>query len=434
MSRHLIATLILWAASLPALAAIDIQHWSTPNGARVLLVETHNLPMLDVQVDFAAGASRDPAGRNGVAALTHALLDAGSGSGREARDENALADLLADAGAILGGGIDDDRASIGLRVLSDPRQRAPALAVLRDILTRPAFPPAVLARERMRSIASLREARTQPDALLGEALAAAVYGEHPYGRSSSEASLRRIRRADLAEFHRRYYTARNALVTIVGDIDRASAEALATELLGGLPAGQEAPPLAAPAPPRGGLRKIPFAAEQAHIGIGSSAPARQTGDLIALQVGNHILGGGGFSSRLMKELRDARGLAYNVSSGFDAMTAGGDFEIRLETRADQAEAAIGVVRHTLEAFLRDGPDPAELAAAKASLIKSFALSLDSNAKLLAQVSEIGFHRRPLDSLATYPARIEAVTLEQLRAAFARHLKPDELVTVVVGGR
>ncbi len=433
MKRPL-ALFLLAVIAMPALAIPEVQRWTTPDGARAQFIENHDLPMLDIQIDFSAGAAWDPPGKSGVAALTNALLDAGAGQGRARLDENALADRLADVGAHLGGGLDDDRASLSLRVLSAPAEREPAIALMSLILSRPEFPASILNRERQRAIADLRESRSTPGGRLSERFAPAVYGEHPYGRVSSEASLARISRRDLLDFHQRHYTRANALITLVGDISRADAEGLVTALLAGLPAGQAVRPLPLPALPAGQTIRLAMDSSQAHIAIGMPAVARDDPDLLALSVGNHVLGGGGFNARLMKEIRDARGLAYGVSSGFDAMASGGLFAIQLETRAEQADEAVRVVRDTLERFLREGPDEAELDAAKTSLINSLALGLDSNAKLLGQFASLGFYRRPPDSLASYATRVRAITLEQVRAAFARHVQPEHLVTVIVGGK
>ncbi|MEN3110373.1 pitrilysin family protein [Uliginosibacterium paludis] len=433
MTRPLAAFLLALLVA-PAAAAPEVQRWTRPEGTRIQLAENHELPMLDVRIDFAAGAAWDPPGKSGVAALTNALLDAGAGQGGEQLDEHALADRLADIAAQLGGGIDDDRASLSLRVLSTPAERDRAVALMSLVLARPTFPASVLNRERQRSIAALRESRSTPGGRLAEAFAPAVYGDHAYGRVSNEASLARISRRDLLDFHQRYYTRANALITLVGDIRRSEAEALVSTLLAGLPRGSTPTALPRPNPSAGRMLRLAMDSSQAHIALGLPAVPRDDPDLLALSVGNHVLGGGGFNSRLMKEIRDARGLAYGVSSGFDAQAFGGVFAIQLETRATQADEAVKVVRETLARFLREGPDEAELEAARTNLINSLALSLDSNAKLLGELADLGFYRRPADSLETYPARVRAVTLEQVRAAFARHVNPEQLVTVIVGGR
>ena len=432
--KTLFACLALTLGSLAAHAGVPIQSWTTPQGSRVLLVENHNLPMLDVQVDFAAGSARDPRGQPGVAAMAHGLLDAGIGKGKTALDENAIADRFADVGTQLSGSLDSDRASLSLRVLSHPAERDAALALLRQILAQPQYPQAILNRERARAIAGLREAQTQPAAILGKRFAQSAYGSHPYGRVAEEADLKRLSRQALIDFHRTHYTASGAVITLVGDLSRADAERIASALVADLPVGSEPAALPEAVAPQSRVERIPHPASQAHIAIGMPSLKRGDPDTMALVVGNYTLGGGGFNSRLMQEIRDKRGLAYGAYSYFAPAAAAGVFQIGLETKAEQADEAVKVVQETLGKFLAEGPTEAELAAAKANIINGFALRLDSNAKLLGQVADLGFYNRPLDSLDTYIARVQAVTLEDIRAAFARHVKPESLVTVIVGGK
>ncbi len=432
--KHCLLGLCLAFGAIVAQAGVPIQHWNTPNGTRVLLVENHDIPMLDVQVDFAAGVARDPAGQTGVAEMTLSLLDAGVGSGKLALDENAIADRFADVGAQTSGGVDPDRASVSLRVLSSPAERDAALGMLRQILAHPQFPQAVLERERQRSLAGLREALTQPATILDHQITRYAYGQHPYGRITSEADLKRITRQMLVDFHRAHYTARAAQITLVGDLTRAQAETVARDLVTDLPAGTAPAALPDVAPPQGRSVSIAHPSAQAHIAIGMPSLKRGDPDTMALVVGNYTLGGGGFNSRLMKEIRDARGLAYGASSYFAPAASQGWFQIGLETKADQAAEAVKVAQETLARFLREGPTEEELAAAKANLINGFALRVDDNRKILAQIAVLGFYGMPLDSLDTYAARAQAVTLEQVRAAFAHHVKPENLITVVVGGK
>lgn len=428
ISRQFVALLLCLLATA-ANAGVPIQHWVTARGARVYFVENHNLPMLDVQVDFDAGTARDPAKKAGLAAMTHGLLDAGTAD----LDENAISDRLADLGAELGGHADADRASFGLRVLSATGERDAALALLRDIITRPAFPAAVVERERERSLAGLREAMTQPAAILGKRFAALIYGEHPYGQSPTEASLKQISRADLVDFHRNHYVAKAAAVTLVGDISRVEAERIARSLTDPLPQGTRPARIADPALPLAYTERIPHSAAQAHVAIGMPALKLGDPDYFPLIVGNYILGGGGFVSRLTKEVRDARGLSYSVYSYFSPQPALGAFCIGLQTKADQADAAIDVVRTTLGDFLVNAPTAEELQAAKDNLINGFALRLGSNRKLLGQVATIGFFGLPLDYLDHYQEKVSAVSLEQIREAFQRKIHPEALITVVVGG-
>ncbi|WP_428826673.1 M16 family metallopeptidase [Azonexus sp. IMCC34842] len=410
-----------------ALAGVKIEHWVAPSGARVYFVESRVLPMLDVQVDFAAGSVFDPAGKSGLAAMTRGTLDLGAGS----RDESAIAEQLADIGANLGGGADTDRASVALRTLSAAEQREPALAILRSVLHQPRFDAAIFEREKARTIASLKEAMTRPDSIAGKAFWGALYPTHPYGQQATPESVAGLSRDDLAAFHARYYTAANASITLVGDISRREAERIAEALTASLPKGEAAALPAAPQPAKGSLIKLAHPASQAHVYIGLPAIERGNADFFPLLVGNYTLGGGGFVSRLMKEVRDKRGYAYSVYSYFAPLRQAGPFQIGLQTKRSQAGEAIKVARDVLDGFLKDGPSEEELLAAKANLTGSFPLRLDSNKKLLENAANIGFYGLPLDYLDSYQAKVQAVTADEIKQAFARHVRPDNLITVTV---
>ncbi len=422
--------LLCFAAALlgtSAQAGVTIDHWVSPSGARVYFVETHALPMLDVQVDFAAGSARDPEGKSGLASFTHGLLDGGAGD----LDETAIANRLADLGANLGGGADQDRASLSLRTLSAPATRDGALEILRLVLQQPRFPEDVLQRERGRAVVGLREALTKPEVLASRAFWQNLYPNHPYGRLSSPESLESLSRADVTAFWQAHYNAAKASVTLVGDLSKAEAAAIAERLTAGLPAGGPATPLPAAALPDARTVTVAHPASQSHLLLGLPAIPRGHPDFFALQVGNYVLGGGGFVSRLLKEVRDARGYAYSTYSYFAPMLAQGPFQIGLQTKRAQAGDALKVVNEVLADFLAKGVTPAELQAAKANIVGGFPLRLDSNRKLLDNVAVIGFFGLPLDYLDTYADKVEKVTAADIKAAFVRHVQPAHLVTVKV---
>ena len=412
-------------------AAPKIEHWLAPSGARVFFVENHDLPMLDVQIDFDAGSVRDPEAKPGVASLTSGLLDLGV----QGMDETQIANRLADLGAMLSGGADIDRASLRLRTLSADDNRLPALALMRSVLVSPQFPVEVFEREKARTIAALKEASIRPENIASKAFWNLMYPEHPYGRDISPESVASIARDDLADFHRLHYTAKRASVTVVGDVSREQAEILVQELTADLTSGEAveasvplATPLTGPVE-----RRIAHQATQAHVLIGLPALKRGDPDFFPLVVGNYTLGGGGFVSRLMKEVREKRGLAYSVSSHFMPLSLQGPFQISLQTKKEQANEALGVAREVLQRFITSGPSEAELRAAKQNLVGSFPLRLDSNGKILDNVALIGFHGLPLDYLDRYAENVEKVTVAEIKAAFARHVSPGRMVTVVVGG-
>lgn len=412
-----------------AKAGVDIQHWVSPSGAKVYLVESHALPMLDVQVDFAAGNATDPPDKAGLAGLTRGVLDGGAGDMNEA----AISDRLADLGARLGGGSDYDRGNVSLRTLSSPAERDGAVALLRELLARPTFPEAVVERERARTVAGLKEAETRPDSIGGRRFANAMYGSHPYGNVATADSVARITREDLVTFHRAHFLANQAVVTMVGDVSRSEAERIAEALTADLPKGERAPVTPAPVLPADQVIRVPHPSAQAHIFIGMPVLSRDDPDYFPLLVGNYVLGGGGFVSRLTHEVREKRGLAYSAFSYLVPAKVAGPFQIGLQTKGSQTDQALKVVDETLQRFLKDGPTPKEMEAARSNLVNGFGLRLDSNRKILDYVAVIGFYGLPLDWLDAYPKAVAKVTPEQARDAFRRRVLPEHLVTVVVGG-
>ncbi len=410
-------------------AGVSIENWVAPSGARVFFVENHALPILDVQVDFAAGTAYDPQGKAGLASLTQSLIDMGV----QGLDETQISNQLADLGALLSGGVDRDRASVSLRTLSAEDKRSKALDILRAVLSRPQYPAEVLAREKARTIAALKEALTRPDAIASKAFWAAMYPAHPYGHYATPASVAALQRADLVTFYQNYFTAKRAVVTIVGDLSRVQAEALAQQLTSALPSAGSAAVIDAPSLPAAGEQRIAHPAAQSHLLIGLPAIKRGDPDYFPLLVGNYSLGGGGFVSRLMKEVREKRGYAYSVYSYFFPLGQTGPFQIGLQTKKSQVNDAMKVTRDVLAHFLAEGPSEAELLAAKQNLVGSFPLRLDSNRKILENVAALGFYGLPLDYLDRYTENVEKVTVAAIKSAFARHVKLENMVTVVVAG-
>ncbi|OEZ31083.1 M16 family metallopeptidase [Variovorax boronicumulans] len=424
-----------------AQAALPIQHWTLANGAKVYLVSTNALPIVDVQIDFDAGSRRDPAAQAGLASTSAAMVEKGVRAGRNgepALDQNALGEAWADLGASFDVSAGTDRTSYTLRTLSDPALLTKAVALAAREIGEPSFPDEIWPRERERINAAIKEANTKPATVVGRAFAQAVYGTHPYGQEVTEATLARIDTAAMRQRYEQLILPCRAKLSIVGAVTRAEAEALATTLLSRLPSPAACAPLPAIAPvvaltaPKD--ERIAFDSAQAHVFIGQPGYPRQDPDHFALTLGNYVLGGGGFVSRLTEEVREKRGLAYSVYSGFAPGLDAGAFRIGFQTRPDQAEAATKVSRDVLAKFVAEGPTEKELKAAKDNLIGGFPLLLDSNRKLIGNVANIAWYDLPLDYLDTWTARMNAVTAADIQAAFARKLQPQRMVTVVVGGK
>lgn len=431
-----------------AWAGIPIEHWTQPSGVQVYLAQSPGIPMVDVQIDFDAGSRRDPPAQAGLAGVTASmtakgvLASAGPGAVQPALDENALSEAWADLGASFGASASLDRMSFSLRSLTYPDLLPKAVQLAARQLGQPAFPATVWARERQSLNASLKESNTRPATLAARAFNTAVYGAHPYGYEMTEATLSSISVADMAATYRKLVVPCRAKVTLVGAVNRAQADELVTQLFARLPgAAQTTTPAACPAlPPVAEVaplsqpveQRIAFESAQAHVLIGQPGFKRTDPDFFAFTVGNYILGGGGFVSRLTNEVREKRGLSYSVYSYFSPGLHAGAFTLGLQTRPDQAEQAVKVSRDVVAEFVAKGPTPAELQAAKDNLIGGFALLVDSNRKLLGNVANIAWNNLALDYLDTWTQRIDKVTVQDIQAAFARVLQPQSMVTVVLG--
>jgi zinc protease len=231
-----------------------------------------------------------------------------------------------------------------------------------------------------------------------------------------------------------------AKVTLVGALDKAQADALVKRLLAKIPATPAAQCAALPAVPavqplaKAEEIRIPFDSAQAQVLIGQPGIRRADPDFLAVMLGNQILGGGGFASRLMEEVREKRGLVYGVYSTFNPGLDAGAFQIGLQTRPDQAAEALKVTREVLRQYIAEGPSDKELRDAKDNLIGGFALRVDSNAKLLGNVTNIAWNGLPLDYLDHWTDRVEALSKDDVRQAMARMVQPDKQVTLVLGAK
>lgn len=447
MKRRVMKKMVwVWLSLLAALMgagaarAQAIEHWTLANGARVWLIESRNLPMVDLNIAFDAGSRRDPSNQAGLAAVTLNLMSKGVAAhlGRPALDENQLAEAWADLGAMFNDSLLPDRISFNLRTLSYPDILPQAVALAAQQLAAPAFAAPLWQRERERLVAALKESRNRPGVVASRNFARAVYRDHPYGREWDEQSLGAIQVGDLRAWHGRYLHACRAKVTLVGALNRAQADALVQQLLQGLPTGGACAPL--PTVPEvapltsANEQKQSFDSAQAHVYLGQPGFRREDPDFFALLVGNHILGGGGFTSRLSREVREQRGLSYSVYSYFQPGLHAGAFVVNLQTRPDQAAQALQVARDVVRGFVAAGPSEAELQAARDNLINGFALRTDSNRKLLDNLALLAAYDLPLDYWQQWTGRVAAVTAQQVKAAFARVVQPERLVSVVVGGQ
>ena len=419
---------------------MPIEKLDSYKGAKAYLVQTKALPMVDIEVSIDAGDRYDPAGKSGLADMVAGLMNYGVKSGKGVLNEAQIADEIADLGANIGLSVSGERAILRIRSLSrkDLRDRAVQLAAA--MLSAPTYDSKIVEREKQRAITSLLEAETKPEFVLERRFKKSVYGNYPLADSPTVKSVAAVSVNDLVQFHKQFYRGDRMIVSIVGDIDRAQAEEIVKALLKQIPASGQ--PIAklpelerSPVEPLAQREiQIPFDSQQAHIAMGMTAVARNNPDYFPLLVGNYVLGGGGFVSRLMAEVREKRGLAYSVFSYFIPGKENGIFQAGLQTKSDQAALALEVMSSTTAQFIADGPTPSELVAAKANLVNGYPLRIDNNRKLLDNLSSIAWNGLPLDTMDVWTKQVEAVTLEQVKTAFQKYLAMDRMKIIVLGAK
>ncbi len=425
--RLLVLWLLLFSGHLWAGPAI--QSWTTEKGARVLFVPAPELPMVDVRVVFDGGSARGAI--PGVASLTSALLEEGAGEW----NADEIAERLDSVGANMSVSSQRDMAWLSVRTLTEKKALTVTMDTVAQVLGAPRFDAADFERNRKAMLVSLNHDEQSPGTVAQKTFMHTLFGEHPYAAEveGTEASLARITREDVIAHYKKYYVAKNAVIAIVGAVERAEAERLAELVTSGMQAGERAPAL----PPVSDLQaartlNLQFPSSQSHILMGQPGMHRGDPDYFILYVGNHILGGSGLVSQLSEEVREKRGLSYSVYSYFSPMRRNGPFLIGAQTQNAKAGEALQVIKQTLARFIEQGPSEDELKAAKQNITGGFPLRIASNSKILEYIAMLGFYDLPLDYLDTFVDKVNSVTREQIREAFQRRIKPDQLLTVVVG--
>jgi len=417
-------------------ASPDIQHWQTKNGSDVYFVPSNDIPMVDVRIVFDAGSARDAEmGKDlsGTALMTNGLLSEGAAGD----DAQVLAEKFEAVGASFGNGSLKDMAWLSVRSLRDDKYLQPALINLKNILTLPTFSKSSFSREIERLKISVKAGKQSPSTIGSLRFYSELYGDHPYALPSdgTEASLKKLKLNHLKDFYKKYYVAKNAVISIVGQLTKAEAEKIATDLVAGLPSGQHAKKLPAVKPlTESKTIHIDFPSRQSSVLMGQIGMARGDADYHALYLGNHAFGGSGFGSRLMQEVREERGLAYSVYSYFSPMRAQGPFMIGLKTRNDQLDEAMGIVHAELNKYVSQGPEVDELGDSLKNITGGFPLRIDSNKKIVEYLSVIGFYNLPLDYLDTFVGRVNLQDKKKVDDALRRRIHPDKMLTVIVGAK
>ncbi|MDX1572847.1 MAG: pitrilysin family protein [Methylophaga sp.] len=432
MPAKLIGFFALLLVAFSSFATPAIDHWQTEQGTRVYFVDAPQLPMVDIRLIFDAGGARD-GDLPGTALLTNAMLKEGTAQS----DTNEIAAAFDDVGANFGNESERDMAVLSLRTLVEKNAMDQAVDMFVELSSQPAFPKDSFERLKNQLKTSLQAQKQSPEAIAERNFYQALYGEHPYAQmpSGNEESLEKITTADLAAFFEQYYVAQNAVLVIVGDLRQAEAKVLANKISAALRSGKAAAPLPAVDDlETSSEQHIAFPSTQSHLLVGQPGITRTDPDYFELYVGNHVLGGGGLVSIINDEIREKRGLSYSAYSYFRPMREAGPYQLGLQTRNEQAEEALKVLRHTLRNFVKNGPSDEQLEAAKQNITGGFALRLDSNSKIADYLGVIGFYHLPLDYLDNFKQRVNAVTKAQIKDAYQRRVDPDTMATVIVGGK
>jgi len=417
-------------------ASPDIQHWQTKNGSDVYFVPSNDIPMVDVRIVFDAGSARDAEmGKDlsGTALMTNGLLSEGAAGD----DAQVLAEKFEAVGASFGNGSLKDMAWLSVRSLREDKYLQPALINLKNILSLPTFSKASFSRELERLKISVKAGKQSPSTIASLRFYSELYGDHPYALPSegTEESLKKLKLSHLKEFYKKYYVAKNAVISIVGQLTKAEAEKIATDLVADLPSGIKAKKLPAVKPlTESKTIHIDFPSRQSSVMMGQVGMARGDADYYALYLANHAFGGSGFGSRLMQEVREDRGLAYSVYSYFSPMHVQGPFMIGLKTRNDQLDEAMGIVHAELKKYITQGPDSDELADSLKNITGGFPLRIDSNKKIVEYLSVIGFYDLPLDYLDTFVSSVNLQNKKKVDDALQRRIHPDKMLTVIVGAK
>ena len=423
------ALALLLSVALPLTAeAITVKAVQSPQGVDTWLSEEHSLPMIAVNISFPAGSAYDPTDKPGLAAFTTSLLDEGAGDLPAAAFKQAL-----EARAIrLGASADRDFITVSMTTLKENADEAFRLLAL--VLQQPRFDAEAVERMRVAILAGLRQEDEQPGTVASKAWFATYFGTHPYARSDSGTpeGVQATTIADIKNFAANHLVRDRVKMAVSGDITEAQLRGYLQQLFTALPA-KPVPVVPRPAEVgKPGTNTVPRN-EPAPVAVfGFAGPMRLEADFIPTFVANYILGGGGFSSRLMEEVRDKRGLTYGISTHIADFRSSSLIMGSVQSDKTRILTALDVTKSELARFARDGATEKELTDAKTYLTGSYPLGLDSNAKISRTLN--GYQRQGLspDYVEKRNAMIQAVSLAQVNAMAKKWYDPTKLVVVIAG--
>lgn len=430
MKRLFVIALLFSCAAATEANTFKTKKWETSHGAKVVFYQAKEVPMLDINVAFAAGSAYDDK-QFGLASLTASMLDQGSGR----FDASQIAETIADTGAQYNYETSRDMAVFRLKTLTSEAALKQSVDAFSLIINKPAFRQEAFNRQKNQLLMTIAQMQESPDDVANMAFFKQLYKNHPYAHpvNGTMETVRMLNAWQVRNFYKRYYAGANAVIVLVGAIDEEKAHQITEQLTEFLPKGEHAPSIPkAEALAAAEKVNIVFPSSQTMLRLGQVGISHASPNYFPLMVGNYILGGGALVSRLSTEVREKRGLTYGIYSQFVPMPGEGPFIISLATQNNQANTALQITRETLDNFLKMGPSEDELTAAKQYLAGNFPLSLASNNSIAGMLLRIAFYNLPDDYLDTYVARIEAVSVEDIKKAFDEAVKPAQMLLVTVG--
>lgn len=423
-----VLTFVLLMAALPARADIDVREITTPGGLNAWLVEDHSIPFVALELRFRGGGSLDPEGKRGVTNLMVGLLEEGAAE----MDAQGFARASESLAANFRYSVNDDRVSVSARFLTENRDQA--VDLLRASLLEPRFDPDAIERVRAQILSVINSSQTDPRDIVGQAFDSLVFGDHPYGSSldGTVESVNALTRDDIVAAYQGALARDRIYVSAVGDITEAELAALLDHLLGNLP--ETGPPLPGAADPNlpGGVKVTDFATPQSIVAFAQPGIDRDHPDFFAAYILNHILGGGGFESRLMTEVREKRGLTYGVYSYLADKDAAQLWMGSVASANDRVAEAISVIRDEWARMHTDGVTPEELENAKTYLTGAYPLQFEGNGPIADIAVGMQMEGLPTDYITTRNDKVNAVTLEDINRVARDLLDPEALTFVVVG--
>jgi len=402
------------------------------NGMILLLSEKHDIPMVTMNMAIKAGSMVEPADKPGLASITASLLTQGTAK----RTANQISREIDFVGGSLSASGGDDFASVSLRVLK--KDLRTGLDLLSDVLLNPVFDQKEIDRTVKETLAEIQRQKEEPDSIAGDAFAKMVFGDHPYGKTNDEvaAYLPKLVRHEVIDFHAIRYSPNDTIIAVVGDVSEQEIKQLLKEYFKSWKNKEQPPQSLAQQPVREKttVQKIDKNITQANIAMGHIGISRENPDYYAVLIMNYILGGGGFSARLMDNIRDNKGLAYDVHSSFSARKEPGAFSVSIQTKNESANEVIEETLKEIRRMQRELVSESELADAKAYLTGSFPLKMDTSAKIAGMLTSIEIYGLGLDYPQTYPGLINKVTRERIQEVAKKYLQPDKMAIVVVANQ